>query len=127
MKKKVILFVFMILIGIVAIKVKAHYSENYILADHFYTQIPLDEVNRYSWLINNHGEKQFIGREYFLVGYNEQGQSCHITFITRGNYYKPGTYIELNTDKKIVIDQKVIKKSDVPKRALAQIKYYGTK
>lgn len=125
MKKKVILFVFMILIGIVAIKVKGYLCEDYTMADHFYTRIPMDEVNRYSWLINNHGEKQFIGREYFLIGYNEQGQSCHITFIA--NCYKPGTYIELNTNKKIVIDQRIIKESDVPKRALAQIKYYGTK
>ena len=103
---------------------KGYYSEHYDVSDHFYTRIPTTGVNRNSWLVDNHGDKQIIGKEYFLIGYNALGQSCHVTFI-KSDYYKPGTYIELNTSQKIVIHQRIVKESEVPKRALVEIRYDG--
>ena len=126
MKKKVILFVFIILIGIVTIAVSRYYSTDHTLSDCYYTQIPCVDVNRESWLIDDFGHKQLIGKEYVLVCYNALGESTHVTFIHVGSYC-PGTYIKLKTKKKIVINQRIVSESEVPQRALAQIKCYGTK
>lgn len=125
MKKKVILFVFIILIGIVTITAIRYYSMDPAMFDCYYTQIPRVDVSRESWLIGEHGHKQPIGKEYLLVCYNALGEPCRVTFIHAGSYC-PGTYIKLNTNKKIVIHQKVVSESEVPHRALIQIKYYGT-
>lgn len=126
MKKKVILFVIIILIGIVTIAVNRYYSTDHTLSDCYYTQIPRVDVNRESWLIDDFGHKQPIGKEYVLVCYNALGESTHVTFI-HANSYCPGTYIKLKTKKKIVINQRIVSESKVPERALAQIKCYGTK
>ena len=126
MKKKVILFVFIILIGVVTIAVSRYYSTDHTLSDCYYTQIPCVDVNRESWLIDDFGHKQLIGKEYVLVCYNALGESTHVTFIHVGSYC-PGTYIKLKTKKKIVINQRIVSESEVPQRALAQIKCYGTK
>lgn len=125
MKKKVILFVFIILIGIVTIAVNRYYSTDHTLSD-YYTQIPRVDVNRESWLIDDFGHKQPIGKEYVLVCYNALGESMRVTFI-HADSYCPGTYIKLKTKKKIVINQRIISESKVPQRALNQIKSYGTK
>lgn len=125
-KKKVILFVFIILIGIVTIAVNRYYSTDHTLSDCYYTQIPRVDVNRESWLIDDFGHKQPIGKEYVLVCYNALGESTRVTFI-HADSYCPGTYIKLKTKKKIVINQRIISESKVPERALAQIKCYGTK
>lgn len=83
-------------------------------------------MNRESWLIDDFGHKQPIGKEYVLVCYNALGESTRVTFI-HADSYCPGTYIKLKTKKKIVINQRIISESKVPQRALAQIKCYGTK
>ena len=83
-------------------------------------------MNRESWLIDDFGHKQLIGKEYVLVCYNALGESTHVTFI-HADSYCPGTYIKLKTKKKIVITQRIVSESKVPERVLAQIKCYGTK
>lgn len=123
MKKKVILFVFIILIGIVTIAVNRYYSTDHTLSDCYYTQIPRVDVNRESWLIDDYGHKQPIGKEYVLVSFNALGERKLVTFI---NTYCPGTYIKLKTKKNVVTDQRIVSKSEVPQRALNQIKCYGT-
>jgi len=125
MKKKVILFVFIILIGIVTVAAIRYYSTDHTLSECYYTQIPRVDVNRESWLIDDFGHKQPIGKEYVLVCYNALGESTRVTFI-HADSYCPGTYIKLKTKKKIVINQRIISESEVPQRALTQIKYYGT-
>ena len=126
MKKKVILFVIIILIGIVTIAVNRYYSTDHTLSDCYYTQIPRVDVNRESWLIDDFGHKQPIGKEYVLVCYNALGESMRVTFI-HADSYCPGTYIKLKTKKKIVINQRIISESKVPQHALNQSKSYGTK
>lgn len=98
-------------------------STDHAVSDCYYTQIPCSNVNRESWLIDDYGHKQSIGKEYVLVSYNELGERKRVTFI---NTYCPGTYIKLKTNKKVVIDQRTVLKSEVPQRALNQIKCYGT-
>lgn len=114
------------LIGIVTIAVNRYYSTDHTLSDCYYTQIPRVDVNRESWLIDDFGHKQPIGKEYVLVCYNALGESMRVTFI-HADSYCPGTYIKLKTKKKIVINQRIISESKVPQRALNQIKCYGTK
>lgn len=123
MKKKGILFVFIILISIVTIKAVRYLSTDHTVSDCYYTQIPCVDVNRESWLIDDFGHKQPVGKDYVLNCFNAMGERKRVTFI---NTYSPGTYIKLKTKKKVVINQKVVSESEVPQRALNQIKYYGT-
>lgn len=76
-------------------------------------------MNRESWLIDDFGHKQPIGKEYVFVCYNALGESMRVTFI-QADSYCPGTYIKLKTKKKIVINQRIISESKVPQRALNQ-------
>lgn len=80
-------------------------------------------MNRESWLIDDYGHKQPIGKEYVLVSFNALGERKRVIFI---NTYCPGTYIKLKTKKNVVIDQRIVSRSEVPQRALNQIKCYGT-
>ena len=73
MKKKGILVVFIILISIVTITAVRYLSTDHAVSDCYYTQIPCSNVNRESWLIDDYGHKQSIGKEYVLVSYNELG------------------------------------------------------
>lgn len=123
MKKKGILFVFIILISIVTIKAVRYLSTDHTVSDCYYTQIPCVDVNRESWLIDDFGHKQSVGKDYVLNCFNAMGERKRVTFI---NTYSPGTYIKLKTKKKVVINQKVVSESEVPQRALNHIKYYGT-
>ena len=122
MKKKGILFVFIVYISIVTITAVRYLSTDHTVSDCYYTQIPYRDVNRESWLIDDFGHKQPIGKEYVLDCFNVLGERKRVTFI---NTYSPGTYIKLKTKKKVVIDQKIVSESEVPKRALKQIKHYG--
>ncbi|WP_295290191.1 YxeA family protein [uncultured Catenibacterium sp.] len=122
MKKKGILFVFIILISIVTITAR-YYSTDHTVSNCYYTQIPRRDVNRESWFIDDFGHKQPIGKEYVLVCFNAMGDSCRVTFI---NTYDPGTYIKLTTKKNIVTSQRIVSESDVPEYALDKIKHYGT-
>lgn len=81
------------------------------------------DVNRESWLIDDFGHKQPIGKEYVFVCYNALGESSCVTFI---NTYNPGTHIKLTTKKNIVTSQRIVSESDVPECALDKIKHYGT-
>lgn len=80
MKKKGILFVFIILISIVTITAR-YYSTDHTVSNCYYTQISRRDVNRESWLIDDLGHKQPIGKEYVLVCFNAMGNSCRVTFI----------------------------------------------
>lgn len=55
---------------------------DYTLSDCYYTQIPRVDVNRESWLIDDFGHKQPIGKEYVLVCYNALGESMRVTFYS---------------------------------------------
>lgn len=123
MKKKGILVVFIVLISIVTITAVRYLSTDHTVSDCYYTQIPCSNVNRESWLIDDYGHKQPIGKEYVLVSFNALGERKLVTFI---NTYCPGTYIKLKTKKNVVTDQRIVSKSEVPQRVLNQIKCYGT-
>lgn len=109
---------------------KNYYNNRYVVADSFYTQIPADEVNEDSWLLDADGVKQEKGKEYTLIGYNKDGEQREVRFTKRGtaeNYYAPGTYIKVNTSKTIEVGVEVVEESAVPGAALEKIASQGTR
>lgn len=130
MKKKILILVAVIIVIAGAFWAKGYYNDRYVVSDSFYTQIPEDEVNEDSWLVDADGVKQAKGKEYNLIGYNEQGEEREVYFKISGgaeNYYAPGTYIKVDASRTIVIGQEVVDEASVPQAALDNIKEYGTR
>lgn len=104
---------------------KGYYNDRYVVSDSFYTQIPLDEVNEDTWLLDADGVPQEEGKEYDLTGYNDKGEGREVSFKKRGtaeDYYAPGTYLKVDTSKTLVVGIEVIEESRVPEAALERIK-----
>lgn len=130
MKKKAAVMIVLILIVCGAFWAKGYYNDRYVVSDSFYTQIPLDEVNEDSWLVDADGVQQEKGKEYDLIGYNQEGEEREVSFQKRGtaeDYYAPGTYIKVNTSKTLVVGIEVVEESSVPGAALDKISLLGTK
>ena len=130
MKKKIIIIIAIVLVIAGAFWAKGYYNDRYVASDSFYTQIPLDEVNEDSWLVDSDGVKQEKGKEYNLIGYNENGEQREVYFKVTGgaeDYYAPGTYIKVDTSKTIVLSHEVVDEQAVPQKALEQIKANGTR
>ena len=130
MKKIITIIVTIVIVMCGAFMVKGYYNDRYVASDSFYTQIPLDEVNEDSWLVNKDGVNQEKGKEYNLIGYNQNGERTELSFKKKGNaedYYEPGTYIKVNTSKTLVVGVEIIIESDIPKEALNKIISLGVK
>ena len=130
MKKKIMIIVAAILVIAGAFWAKGYYNDRYIVSEVYYTQIPEDEVNEDSWLVDSDGVKQEEGKEYKLMGYDENGNEKEVYFSIRGtseNYYAPGSYIEVKSSKTIILEHAVVNESEVPQKALEQIKINGTR
>lgn len=130
MKKKIIIVVAAVLVVVGAFWAKGYYNNRYIVSECYYTQVPEDEINEDSWLVDKDGVKQEKGKEYKLVGYDENGNEKEVYFSIKGtseNYYAPKTYIKVNMSKTITLSVEVVKKSSVPKNALEKIQELGTK
>ena len=126
MKKKMTIIVVIILIVCGAFWTKGYYNDRYVVSDSFYTQIPLDEVNEDSWLLDADGVQQEKGKEYDLIGYNQEGEGREVSFKKSGtaeDYYAPGTYIKVNTSKTL----EVVEERNVPDTALDKISSLGTR
>lgn len=92
--------------------------------------MPEDGVNEDSWLVDSDGVKLEKGKEYKLIGYDENGNEKEVYFSvkgTAGNYYSPGTYIQVKSSKTIVLGNASVEKSAVPQAALKQIQENGTR
>lgn len=129
MKKKIGIIIVIAVIICGAFWAKGYYNDRYVVSDSFYTQIPTDEINEDSWLVDADGVQQEKGKSYDLIGYNEAGESREVHFIQKGtaeNYYAPGTYIKVNTSKTLVIGVATVEKSKVPQAALEKITSQGT-
>ena len=130
MKKKIIILVTVLLVVAGAFWAKGYYNDRYVVSDCCYTQIPEDEVNEDSWLLDKDGVKQAKGKAYTLTGYNEQGEPCEVYFTRSGSaedYYAPGTYIKVSMSKTITLGAAVVEESAVPQTALEKIQAFGTK
>ncbi len=130
MKKKIIIIVAMVLVIFGAFWAKGYYNDRYLVSNCYYTQIPEDEVNEDSWLVDKDGVKQAKGKAYNLVGYNDQGEQKEVYFTKKGSakdYYAPGSYIKVNMSKTITLSVEVVEESSVPKAALEKIQEQGTK
>lgn len=130
MKKTLgILIVVSIIVG-GALWAKGYYNNRYVASETYYTQVPTDEVNKDSWLVNSEGEKQEKGKEYKLIGYDKEGNKREADFTKRGtakDYYAPGTYIKISASKTISLGETTINKEDVPAKALEKIEKEGTR
>lgn len=131
MKKKN-LFILAVAIFLVAgaFWAKKYYNDRYMISDSYYTQIPEDEINEDSWLVDSDGVKQVKGKEYTLMGYNDRGEEREVYFTKTGSaedYYAPGTYIKVDASKTIVVGLEVVDKVSVPQAALEKINTLGTK
>ena len=130
MKKKVVILVVVLLVVAGAFCAKGYYNDRYVVSDCYYTQVPEDEVNEDSWLVDKDGARQAEGKSYELMGYNEQGEQREVYFTKSGSaedYYDPGTYIKVNTSKTIVLDVQVVDASSIPQPAMEKIRELGTK
>ena len=130
MKKKLIILAAVLLVVAGAFCAKGYYNDRYVVSDCYYTQIPEDEVNEDSWLVDEDGVKQAKGKAYDLVGYNEQGEQRELYFTKSGSaedYYDPGTYIKVSMSKTITLGVEVVEESSVPQIALERIQERGTK
>lgn len=134
MKKKavktagILLLVAIVICG--AFWAKNYYNNRYVASDCFYTQIPLDEVNEDSWLLDSDGAQQEKGKKYVLIGYNEAGEQKEVSFVKKGaaeDYYAPGAYIKVTASRTIEIGVQAVEEGDVPKTALEKIALQGTK
>ena len=130
MKKKVIILAVVLLVVAGAFCAKGYYNDRYVVSDCYYTQVPEDEVNEDSWLVDKDGARQAEGKSYELMGHNEQGEQREVHFTKSGSaedYYAPGTYIKVNTSKTIVLDVQVVDASSIPQPAMEKIRELGTK
>ena len=130
MRKKLIILAVVLLVVAGAFCAKGYYNDRYVISDCYYTQVPEDEVNEDSWLVDKDGARQAEGKSYELMGYNEQGEQREVYFTKSGSakdYYAPGTYIKVNTSKTIVLDAQVVDASSIPQPAMEKIRELGTK
>lgn len=130
MKKIIITIIALLLLIPAAIWMKGYYNDRYVASETYFTQVPLDEVNEESWLVDADGVKKEKGKEYYLIGYNEAGAEREVTFTQTGdaeNYYAPGTYIKVSMSKTITVGIEVVQETDVPQAALEKISANGTR
>ena len=130
MRKKLIILAVVLLVVAGAFCAKGYYNDRYVVSDCYYTQIPEDEVNEDSWLVDKDGVKQAKGKSYELMGYNEQGERREVCFTKSGgadDYYAPGTYIKVSTSKTIAVGVEIVGEQSVPQAALEKIQELGTK
>lgn len=130
MRKKLIILAVVLLVVAGAFCAKGYYNDRYVVSDCYYTQVPEDEVNEDSWLVDEDGARQAEGKSYELMGYNEQGEQREVYFTKSGSaedYYAPGTYIKVSMSKTIALGVEVMEEQSVPQLALDKIQELGTK
>lgn len=128
--KKLLIFAAAIFFAAGAFWVKGYYNDRYVISDSYYTRIPEDETTGESWLTDADGVRQTKGKEYDLVGYNDQGKEREVHFSQTGegeDLYAPGTYIKVDTSKVLVVALEVVDEASVPRSALEKITAQGTK
>ena len=129
MKRKGFLAAAAVLVIAGAFWAKGYYQDRYVASAFYYTQIPEDEENADSWLVDADGVKQEKGKAYDLIGYNEAGDAREVHFKKSGSakdYYAPGAYIKVSASKTIVVGVEVVDAAQVPQEALSQIRARGT-
>lgn len=130
MKKKIIMIASVLLFIAGAFWAKGYYNDRYVASDFYYTQIPEDEKNEDSWLMDADGVKQEKGKEYTLIGYNQKGEAKEVYFKKSGSaedYYAPGTYLKISVSKTITIGVETIDQTAVPPKAFKKIQELGTR
>lgn len=129
MKKLIIFIVTIVIIVFGSIWAKGYYNNRYVASETYYTQVPLNEDNKTSWLLDGDGAKQEKGKEYKLRGFDKNGREKEVSFTKKGSssdYFTPGTYIKVNSSKTLDLGVDIISESNVPQKSLDNIKKFGT-
>lgn len=131
MKKKLLILAAVLLLVAGAFQAKRYYNNRYVVSDHYYTRIPLDEESTEdSWLVDADGVKQAKGKEYRLTAYNDRGEAREVTFTqsgSAGDYYAPGTWLVLQTSPTLVVGVSTTEEAQVPAAAREKILDQGTR
>jgi len=121
-----------ILLVIVVIAFKTYYDDYYVWSD-YYAMIPLDYKIAPEEIYDK-GEYVGLRQKYTIIAYNEKGESKEIRIYawdTSGaktqreddtGIIEPGTYIYVNSARKIVINWNVVEKSEIPNQILEYVK-----
>lgn len=113
-----------------ALWAKGYYNNRYVTSETYYTQVPTDEVNKDSWLVDDEGKKEIKGKEYNLIGYDKEGNKRAFSFSKQGtakDYYAPGSFIKISASKTISVGETIVNKDEVPTKALEKIEKEGTR
>lgn len=113
-----------------ALWAKGYYNNRYVASETYYTQVPTDEVNKDSWLVDDEGKKEIKGKEYNLIGYDKEGNKRAFSFSKQGaakDYYAPGSFIKISASKTISVGETIVNKDEVPTKALEKIEKEGTR
>jgi len=101
---------------------KQYYDDRYVLYDHYYTVVPPD------YDITPYQDKQG-GRvtEYALICYNADGEARELEFSVlidahNSDLYPSGTYLRVSVSKQLVIGRRAVDETDIPKKAMENIK-----
>lgn len=130
MKKILGILIAVVVIGGGAFWAKGYYNNRYVASETYYTQVPWDEVNKDSWLVDSEGKKRVKGKMYKLVGYDKEGNKRDFSFAKQGtakDYYVPGSFIKISASKTISLGETTVNKEDVPAKALEKIEKEGTR
>lgn len=124
--KKVIIIALVIGVAItIAIFGKNYYDNRYV-GQPYYTVVPAGYDTTLQPARDQNGKdvSAEYGKEvdYNLTAYNDKGEAKEVSVNYRGdNPPQPGTYMYVNASKDLVVDWKVIPKSDVPAEALKKL------
>lgn len=113
-----------------ALWAKGYYNNRYVASETYYTQVPTDEVNKDSWLVDDEGKKEIKGKEYNLIGYDKEGNKRAFSFSKQGtakDYYAPGSFIKISASKTISVGETIVNKDEIPSKALENIEKEGTR
>ncbi|EHI70711.1 DUF1093 domain-containing protein [Streptococcus ictaluri] len=127
MKKTIFFFTMIAAIGL-AVWGKQYYTDRYVVDDYYYTQIPLDSDNsKDSYLKDKDGKdiKDLPGKVYPLKAFNKEGKEKELEITFRGtkkDYPAPGSYVEVEHSKTIIVGERIISQEKVPQKALQAIK-----
>lgn len=102
-----------------------YYNVRYRVSDTFYVMVPADVGLDLEDLKDDHGKIVDIGKDYVFIGHNIDGDQRELAFTYStsdpSNLLKPGMYLEVDVSDRIVVEHRVVDRSDVPSEILSII------
>ena len=133
MMKKSIFWIALIVVAVVLIAIgifgKQYYDNRYVGTD-YYTVVPFGYNMEPKQARSSSGEDMGSAIEYNLAAFNEAGEAKLVSFIVYNpesgfsreeEQPQPGTYLQVNASKQLVVGWSVIDEGAIPKKALEMI------